>query len=82
MATSWMRGALALGLALCALTATVRAQDDEDFPTLYTDWEAKIEAALTGKNYSFSRWEIFSATHDRVSPPSARLGPTPSLLRD
>ena len=71
MATIWMRGALALALALCALTATVRAQDDEDFPTLYTDWEAKVEGAVTGKNFSFSRWEIYSPTHDRVSPPCA-----------
>ena len=50
---------------LACLLASAEAQGD--FPTMYTDWEAKVEAARMGRNMSFSRWEIYSPTHDRVS---------------
>ena len=58
-------------VALACLPSPGFAQD-EDFPTLYNDWEAKVEAAVTTKNYSFSRWEIYSPSHDRVSDPPAQ----------
>ncbi|UPR00034.1 hypothetical protein HOP50_04g33430 [Chloropicon primus] len=66
-------GAYALGLlaVLACLLALAEAQGD--FPTMYTDWEAKIEAARMGRNMSFSRWEIYSPTHDRLR---IHYGPT------
>ena len=64
---------LARGGVAQAEPPTVLPVDDDTFPTMYTEWEAKIEGALMGQNYSLSRWEIYSPTHDRLR---VHYGPT------
>ena len=67
----WRAASMALGvfLLLCIASGRVDAQapaTEEDYPLMYEEWEAKVEGAVTGRNFSFSRWEIYAPTHDRV----------------
>ena len=67
----WRAASMALGvfLLLCIASGRVDAQapaTEEDYPLMYEEWEAKVEGAVTGRNFSFSCWEIYAPTHDRV----------------
>ena len=73
---TWNRLILALAVILCFLGAGAKAQTDpepEPFPVIWPEWQASVEAALTGKNFSFSRWEIYAPNHDRLR---LHYGPT------
>jgi hypothetical protein len=67
---------LALVAVLCCLRAGAEAQtaDPADaFPVIWEEWQSSVEAALTGRNFSFSRWEIYAPSHDRLR---LHYGPT------
>ena len=68
----WRAASMALGvfLLLCIASGRVDAQapaTEEDYPVMYEEWEAKVERARSREGtLSFSRWEIYAPTHDRV----------------